>query len=146
MVTVGRMTEEDIVQLARLETVCFGALAWTEQGLRDELTNETAHFFVIKEDGVIAGYIGTFVVCESCYVSNIAVFPEMRRKGYAARLISAAADNARSLGAQSVSLEVRPSNSAALSLYASAGFEEIGLRKGFYREPKEDALILSLSL
>ena len=60
--------------------------------------------------------------------------------------MESACKEAFSLGARSISLEVRPSNTAAISLYKKLGFEEIGLRRGFYREPKEDALILNLDL
>lgn len=91
------------------------------------------------------GYIGAFTVCESCYISNIAVFPQHRRKGIGRLLLRKAAEQARKKGAESISLEVRPSNTAAISLYKSEGYEEVGLRKNFYRDPNEDALILTLT-
>lgn len=140
------MAEEHIAALTELEKICFGGLAWNETGLRDELTNDTAHFLVAKSGGEIAGYIGVFVVMESCYVSNVAVFPQFRRMGCASELIEAACALARELAAESISLEVRPSNTAAIALYSSLGFEEIGLRKNFYRAPKEDALIMTREL
>ena len=140
------MEQRHIASLAVLEKIGFGELAWNEQGLSDELTNETAHFLVLEADGEVVGYIGTFVVIDSCYVSNIAIMPQYRRRGFGQLLLQRACENARDLGALSISLEVRPSNSPAIALYEKLGFEEIGLRKGFYREPKEDALILSLDL
>lgn len=143
MIKIVDMNALHIPALAQLEKICFGSCAWTEQGLADELTNDTAHFLVAENEEGVAGYIGIFVVCESCYVSDIAVFPKMRRKGIASALVSEAERRAGSLGAQSLSLEVRPSNEQALSLYFSLGFEEIGRRPGFYRNPPEDALILS---
>ena len=83
---------------------------------------------------------------ESCDISNIAVLPEYRRQGIGRFLLEGACDIAEKCGAESVSLEVRPSNVGALALYKSVGFEEVGLRKGFYRNPSEDGLILSKKL
>ena len=145
-ILITPMQQHHIGALAELERICFGALAWNEQALADELTNDTAHFLVLERSGEVVGYIGTFVVIDSCYVSNIGILPQYRRQGFASVLMEGACRNAYSLGARSISLEVRPSNSAALALYEKLGFEEIGLRRGFYREPKEDALILSLDL
>ena len=139
---IVKMTEEHISALAELEKICFST-PWSENSLREELDNRTAHFLVALCGGRTAGYIGTFVVCESCYVSNVAVFPHFRRQGAAKALIERACADAKQLGAESISLEVRPSNEPAVRLYASMGFEEIGLRKNFYRSPTEDALIMT---
>ena len=140
--TITSMTEQHIPTLAELERLCFST-PWTEQGLREELDNRTAHFLVAQSGDEVVGYIGMFVVCESCYVSDIAVFPQYRRQGAASALITRAASDAAELGAESISLEVRPSNEAAVALYRSLGFDDVGLRKHFYREPDEDALIMT---
>ena len=139
------MTQEHIPALAELEALCFST-PWNEQMLSEELDNHTAHFLVAVCKGKIAGYIGVFVVCESCYISNIAVFPEYRRMGLGGLLIDSARETAAKNGAQSLSLEVRPSNEAAVRLYMKKGFEEVGLRKNFYRKPAEDALILTMGV
>ncbi len=139
------MNEKHIPELAQLEKICFSQ-PWSEKSLSEELDNRTAHFLVAESDEKIAGYIGIFVVCESCYVSNVAVFPEYRRQGVAKQLIERACVVAEENGAESISLEVRPSNAAAVSLYGSVGFEEVGLRKNFYRAPVEDALIMTRTL
>ena len=139
------MTQEHIPALAELEALCFST-PWNEQMLSEELDNHTAHFLVAVCNRKIAGYIGVFVVCESCYISNIAVFPEYRRMGLGGLLIDSARETAAKNGAQSLSLEVRPSNEAAVRLYMKKGFEEVGLRKNFYRKPAEDALILTMGI
>ena len=139
------MNEKHIPELAQLEKICFSQ-PWSEKSLSEELDNRTAHFLVAESDEKIGGYIGIFVVCESCYVSNVAVFPEYRRQGVAKQLIERACVVAEENGAESISLEVRPSNAAAVSLYGSVGFEEVGLRKNFYRAPVEDALIMTRTL
>ena len=145
IIEIQPMNCEHIPTLARLEQLCFEH-PWSQQALADELDNRTAHFMVAVRDGEIMGYIGVFVVCESCYISDIAVFPEFRRQGAAKALLDEACRKARQLGAESVSLEVRPSNAPAISLYTGQGFEEVGLRKKFYRDPPEDALILTKTL
>ena len=139
------MTGKHIKEIAELEKVCFSQ-PWSENSLLEELDNHTAQFLTaVDEDGKVAGYIGSFVVCESCYISNIAVFPQYRRKGIGRALISALFSLAKEKGAESVSLEVRPSNDTAISLYNVMVFEEVGLRKNFYRNPTEDALIMTYS-
>ncbi len=138
------MKAEHIPVLAQLEKLCFSQ-PWSEKSLAEELDNRTAHFLAAVSDDVIMGYIGAFTVCESSYISNIAVFPQHRRKGIGRLLLRKAAEQARKKGAESISLEVRPSNTAAISLYKSEGYEEVGLRKNFYRDPNEDALILTLT-
>lgn len=134
--------KEHLESVAELEKICFSQ-PWSYKSLEEELTNETAHFFVALDGDRVAGYIGLFIVCESCFVSNIAVFPEYRRRGVATALIGRACSCAVEYGADFISLEVRPSNSAALSLYTKFGFTEMGLRKNYYRDPTEDALIMT---
>lgn len=142
-IIIKNMNKDHISILAELEKSCF-TQPWSEKSLAEELNNRTAHFLVAeKKTGEIMGYIGVFVVCESCYISNIAVFPQYRRQGVGKTLINSASETAKKLGAESISLEVRPSNTAAIMLYNMSGFEEVGLRKNFYRDPQEDGLILT---
>ena len=143
--TLVPMNENHIPELANLERICFSQ-PWSEKSLSEELDNRTAHFIVAEFNGVVVGYIGVFVVYESCDISNIAVFPEYRRQGIGRLLLEGACDVAQKGGAESISLEVRPSNEGAIALYRSVGFEEVGLRKNFYRNPTEDGLILSKKL
>ena len=142
---IVEMNEAHIPALAELEKKCFSQ-PWSEQALREELDNHTAHFLAAELDGETVGYIGIFVVCESCYVSNIAVQPELRRRGIATSLIESACALASELGAESISLEVRPSNTGAVALYSVLGFEQVGLRKNFYRDPAEDGAIMTREL
>ena len=143
--TLVPMSEKHIAELARIEKICFSQ-PWSEKSLREELDNRTAHFLVAEDGGIVVGYIGVFIVYESCDISNIAVFPEYRRQGIGRRLLEGAFEVAEKGGAESISLEVRPSNCGAIELYRSVGFEEVGLRKNFYRNPTEDGLILSKKL
>ena len=83
---LAEMQQEHLEQVAALEKACFSQ-PWSYQSLEEELTNDTAHFFVALVDEKVVGYIGVFVVCESCFISNIAVFHEYRRQGVGKALL-----------------------------------------------------------
>lgn len=141
--TLEKMAEEHLQEVAELERICFSQ-PWSYQSLKEELDNDTAHFFVaLNENKKVIGYIGVFVVLESCFVSNVAVLPEYRRRGVGRALLRIATLTADAMGTDFISLEVRESNYGAISLYRSLGFEEMGLRKNFYRNPTEHALIMT---
>lgn len=136
------MGEEHIECLAELERQCFSN-PWSENSLREMLSSETARFFVaVTEDG-IAGYMGMHIVCESAFVDNIAVFPNYRRRGVAKALLDNAFTVAQASGVDFLSLEVRPSNIPACTLYSSLGFEVMGERPNYYHDPTENALIMT---
>lgn len=133
------MKAEHIPAVARLEEECFSS-PWSENALSEELTNPDSHFLVAHADGV-AGYIGVQEICGEAYITNVAVFKEFRKLGIGRALLKAAADGAKSRGCEFITLEVRVSNSAAIALYGSEGFEKIGIRKNFYASPVEDGAI-----
>ncbi|XOQ42983.1 MAG: [Ribosomal protein S18]-alanine N-acetyltransferase [Clostridium sp.] len=137
------MLPRHLDDLAQLERICF-AQPWTREGLAAELSSETAVFLVAEYNGETAGYAGMHCVCGECYVDNIAVFPKFRRKGIGRALTQALLRRAEEQNAEFLSLEVRPSNTAAIALYKSLGFKQVGRRKNFYRSPTEDALILTV--
>lgn len=141
--TVVPMAPRHLDALARLEETCF-AEPWTREGLAAELESDTAVFAVAEVSGETAGYAGMHRILDECYVDNVAVFPRFRRHGAAAALMEYLIEDAKKNGALFLSLEVRPSNAAALALYAKFGFRQAGIRRDFYRLPKEDALILTL--
>lgn len=136
------LSEEHISTLAELERLCFSD-PWSENSLREMLTSETARFFVAMADEKIVGYMGSHIVCDSAYVDNIAVFPQYRRKGVAKALIDHVLTMIQANGVEFISLEVRPSNTPALQLYQSLGFETMGVRPNYYRNPTENAFIMT---
>lgn len=137
------MQKEDIPFVAKLEKECFGKNAWSENSLSYELTNSNAYFFVLKTNETVCGYIGTNIILDECYISNVAVSTSCRRQGTGTKLIEFAKKNAQSLGCAFITLECRKSNLAAVSLYKKCGFEICAQRKNFYSNPKEDAYILT---
>ena len=137
--TVKAMQAEHLAEIARLEEECFSS-PWSEAALAEELSNPDSHFLVAECDG-IAGYIGVQEICGEAYITNVAVFENHRKKGIGRALIKAAADGAKSRNCEFITLEVRVSNSPAIALYESEGFELLGTRKNFYTSPTEDGAI-----
>ena len=142
MITIKRMTNAHVPQVAELEKLCFGSAAWSEKSITSELTNELALWLVAEEEDCVLGYVGSQTVFPETDMMNIAVTPERRREGIAEVLVDSLVMELKRLGSESLTLEVRASNTPAIALYEKMGFHEAGLRKNYYRNPKEDALIL----
>lgn len=142
-VTVSAMAAEHVPALAALEQLCFSE-PWSAAALREELDNPHAVFLVATDDsGDAIGYVGMHRLAEEGYITNIAVFPAARRQGVARTLLDALAAYADSHRMTRLTLEVRPSNTAAVKLYEQTGYVLDGIRPGFYRLPPEDAAIYS---
>ena len=137
------LCEADAKELSELDKKCF-SVPWSEKSFFDESHNKLAVYFVAKEDGVIIGYAGYWNVAGEGCITNIAVIPEKRRMGIGKKLIEEMIKSAKELDLSLLTLEVRESNTAAISLYKSFGFEELGKRKNYYTNPVEDALIMTL--
>lgn len=138
------MAEKHIKAVEEMEQACFPT-PWTEDGLRAELTSDTAVFRVALLDGVPAGYGGMHFVCGEGYIDNIAVLPAMRQRGIGTIIVESLINFTETHNGIFVSLEVRESNAPAITLYTKLGFQETGRRRGFYTKPPEDALILTKS-
>ncbi len=138
---IRNMCSEHVSQVAALEKRCFSD-PWSENSVASELENPLSFWLVAEEEGQILGYVGSQTVLDETDMMNIAVHPDYRRKGIANRLITELIDGLKRRGSRMLTLEVRASNLAAIALYSSYGFQQIGLRKNYYRNPKEDALIL----
>lgn len=143
-INVVPMNADHLEELERLEKICFSR-PWSRKMLSEELENQCAAFLVAEEptNGAVLGYAGLLVVADEGYITNVAVFPEYRRQGIAAQLIKVFCDFAYGNRLAFLTLEVRPTNKAAIELYRSFGFEEVGRRKNYYDLPREDALILT---
>lgn len=144
-VRITPMKSEDVSAVAEIERECFSE-PWSEKGLSDELTNENAVFFVAKILDETVGYMGMHTVLDECYVANVAVRANCRRKGIGRKLLRYAEKKARERSCSFISLEVRASNESAIGLYSSESYEKMGERKDFYSDPKENALIMTKTL
>ena len=140
-----KMEQGHVSQVAALEAICFRD-PWSEKSVASELNNPLSHWLVAVEDDAVLGYIGSQTVLDESDMMNVAVSPAHRRKGIAEALVLALADALREKGSVKLALEVRASNAPAITLYEKLDFKPIGLRKNYYRNPKEDALILQKEL
>ena len=135
------MTEQHIERAAALERECFSA-PWSENSLREELSNEQSHFLCAMSDGSFAGYVGVQEIAGEAYITNVAVFPEYRRRGAGKELLTACLNEAAAHGAVKMLLEVRKTNVAAISLYKSFGFSPLCERKKYYADGESAAVYI----
>ena len=132
---------------AELEKLCFSN-PWSAKSM-ELLTNEGIGVGYLcltpaapSSEPMVTAYGGMLITVDEGQITNIAVHPDHRRKGYGAAITRALLRHAKDAKLESVSLEVRVSNTAAIELYKKAGFAEAGRRKGFYAKPTEDALVM----
>ena len=135
------MDADHVTQVAELETLCFSD-PWSETSVASELANPLSCWLVSLEDDRVAGYVGSQTVVGETDMMNIAVHPDFRRKGIAEALVAALVEELKKLESHCLTLEVRASNEPAQKLYEKLGFSQIGRRPKYYRNPREDALIL----
>ena len=136
-----KMHPSHVAQIAELEKICFSD-PWSERSIASELDNKLAFWLVATEGENVAGYIGSQTVMDETDMMNVAVHPDFRRRGIAEALVNGLVDALKTQGSHCLTLEVRASNAPAIALYEKLGFSEIGRRKNYYRNPREDALIL----
>ena len=142
MIEIVKMNPDHVSAVAELEKICFGTEAWSEKSVASELVNKLSLWLVAIDEGTVAGYVGSQTVMGETDMMNVAVHPEYRRRGIAEALIIALVEALKEKESHVLTLEVRASNEPAISLYGKLGFAQAGRRKNYYRNPKEDALIL----
>jgi ribosomal-protein-alanine N-acetyltransferase len=135
------MNETHVSQIAQLEQLCF-SMPWSENSIRYELTNPLALWIVAVDGDVVAGYVGSQAVMGEADMMNLAVLPDYRRQGIGELLVKRLVEELTSKAVSSLTLEVRASNAGAIELYKKLGFTQVGRRPNYYKNPKEDALIL----
>ena len=139
--TFRQMTQDDADAIAAIEEKCF-AMPWKRDDFWREAMNELASYIVGELDGKIVAYAGAWVSFNQAEVMNVAVDPEMRGQGIGTLLFGELIKIVKSRGATAITLEVRPSNEAAIKLYKNFGLRSVGRRKGYYLDNGEDALIM----
>ena len=134
------MKQEHLEGVAMLERLCFGE-PWSAKAL-ELLLGDGAFAVVCTEGQDVLAYGGMLSVLDEGQVTNIAVHPDHRRCGLGRRVLETMLEEAERRGLTEISLEVRASNHAAISLYEQAGFSVVGRRRSFYKQPTEDALVM----
>ena len=142
-VRIVPMNADHLDEVAELERICFST-PWSRNMLAEELDNMLSAFLVALDDtDRVVGYAGVQVILDEGYITNIAVRPECRRQGVAAKLLQVFLDFAKANKLSFLTLEVRASNYDAIALYGSRGFRSMGRRKNYYEHPREDAIIMT---
>ena len=138
---ITKMTEFHVPQIAELEKICFND-PWSVNSIASELDNRLSLWMVATEENKVIGYVGSQTVLGETDMMNVAIHPDYRKQGIATELILRLIQALTERGSHSLMLEVRSSNDPAKTLYKKLGFEIVGVRKNYYRNPREDALIL----
>lgn len=133
---------KDVGDIAEMEQICF-ATPWSADAIAQELTsNHRAHYIVAEIEGRVVGYAGMWQILDEGHVTNVAVRPEYRGNHIASTIIAVMLEIGEGIGIARYTLEVRSSNEPAKALYRNFGFKEAGLRKGYYEDNGEDAVIM----
>ena len=135
------MDQSHVESIARLEAVCFND-PWSINSIQSELNNALSLWVVAVESNRVVGYVGSQSVMGWADMMNLAVDPDYRKRGIGRELVEQLIKRLKENEVTCLTLEVRVSNTPAVNLYNSLGFCEVGRRPGYYRNPKEDALIL----
>ena len=138
---IRELTAADVEEVSRIEQETF-SMPWQPQDFLEMVEADYAHYYVAEEDGEIAGCCGIRNIAGEGEITNVAVAKKFRRRGIGRALMEYMLKEAELLGMESATLEVRISNTPAIRLYESLGFQGEGVRPNFYEKPKEDALIM----
>lgn len=133
----------DAEAIAVLEQACFSR-PWSMEAIKEELTAPISHLFVATHFRHVVGYAGVQVAADEGYITNVAVAQRYRKKGVGTLLVTALAAFAARERLRFLTLELRQSNLAAAALYSGCGFVQVGLRRGYYDDPREDAVLMTL--
>ena len=140
-ITVRKMKKEDLDRVSQIEKECFST-PWSRDSFEDMIDNPAALYMVAEDNGYIVANCGVIIAAGEGDICNVAVDPSYRKRGIAKLLLTTIMEEAsKEMGVLSFTLEVRRSNTAAISLYEKLGFVNEGIRPGFYTSPKEDAVI-----
>ena len=135
----------DIDGLVKIESECF-SYPFKEKDFLDIYESEISNVLVAKKDGGVVGYVSFTVILDECQIINFATSPLFRRQGIGRKIMNALFSHCKERGVTKYFLEVRASNSPAIALYEGFGFYKVGISKGHFKAPLEDALLMNLEL
>lgn len=140
----ARMVPDDADGVARVEAACM-PVPWSRQSFWEEASHTDAYYLTardIDKDNLIVAYAGCWVLANEGHITNVAVDPDYQGQGLGRRLMNELTSRVKALGVDSMTLEVRPSNTVAINLYTSLGFRSVGQRPKYYTNPVEAAEIM----
>ncbi len=134
-------SKDDLDAVAELEQLSF-SIPWSYENLEQGLSNGLDQYLVWEENGMAAGYINFRILAGEGEIERVAVHPLLRGRGFGRKLMEAMVEYASGQGVRDITLDVRVNNQTAINLYESCGFVKEAIRKDYYREPTEDAIIM----
>jgi len=144
MITFRKMVKEDAAGVELVEKASFG-MPWSRQSFWEAAVNKDAYYLLALDENEIVGYAGTWLVADEAHIMNVAIAPMHRMMGLGRKMMVELIRIVKEKGITAMTLEVRPSNTVARKLYEKMGFKSVGLRKGYYEDNKEDAMIMWLT-
>lgn len=140
-IQIRNMTAADIEDIYELEKLSFKT-PWSKKSFEEELENKMARYVVAEIEGQVVGYCGVWIIVDEGHITNVAVHPEFRSQGIGKQLVEHLINICKDEEVYKLTLEVNTNNTVAQSLYQSFGFESHGVRKGYYTDTNEDAMIM----
>ena len=141
-IVIENVKQDQIDQILELEKICFSE-PWTREMLLSQMPDESHIFLIAEQGGRVLGYVGLMHVLDEGYISNVAVAPDARRRGIGKGLITELQRRAVENKLAFITLEVRESNLSAIELYKKCEFFRVGLRKNYYENPRENAVLMT---
>lgn len=140
-IIIEPMALSDIDGVFEVEKSCFEDY-WSKDSFKKELSNDVARYIVAKLGGKIVGYVGIWLIVDEGHITNVAVHKDYRGQKIGDKLIKSLVELCRKNSILAMTLEVRSSNTIAQNLYKKYGFKMVGVRKEYYSDNKEDAIIM----
>ena len=145
-VTIRLMEERDLDAIMEVEKQCF-TVPWSREAFYNELhQNRFAHYLILEEEGNVIGYCGAWLVVDEAHITNIAVLPAYQGRGLGKVLLTSMMEECKLRAIERMTLEVRESNLVAQSLYRKLGFVEGAIRKNYYSDNQEDAIVMWVNI
>lgn len=142
-VKIKNMSQDDLDQVMEIETLSYPNHHWSKDSFYQELNNKLANYYCITDaNNKLLAYLGYWQILDEAHITTLAVHPDSRNQQLAHILLMTMIDDCYKKLIKYITLEVRESNIAAISLYEKFGFASIGQRKNYYQDNGENALIM----
>lgn len=139
---IQKMNYDHIDSILQIEELCYGAHHWSKDSFIAELNNKISSYYCILKDSKCVGYIGIWKIVNEAHITNLSVHPVFQHQKLAHRLLMTVIKECYKDKVKFITLEVRVSNKRAINLYERFGFKSLGVRKKYYQDNNEDALIM----
>ncbi len=136
------ISEKYLDDIEEIEVLSYGAHHWSRDSFESEIINPASHYVVAIKDNKCVGYMGVWKIVDEAHITTLAVHPECRGQHIAQALMIAQIEECADCQIKYLTLEVRPSNTPAIKLYEKFGFNSLGVRKKYYQDNGEDAIIM----